>query len=304
MLKRKPIGFLTIAALLLVTNTLSLADDPTGTNANFARIQKEIRDPSSKQVLVFAHRGGWRNERQYNAPENSIANLHKAVRLGYDGFESDVARTKDGHLVIMHDPTVDRTTNGAGLISEMTLAQVKELRLKFNRAENPTDQQVPTLNELLSAGKDRIMFKLDLKCSLEHLPDVLQEIDRTNGIGQTIVRVRYSSANAKLVSQTLSANPRYKDAIILFRCNKSSQVSQVIDQFHPKLIEIMNAEKGLTEEMREMAKLILDSPARIEAHSSKDHAVWKQQVDLGMRVLHTTKPMELLSWLKARDLHW
>lgn len=304
-MKRKSVTFTAIAALLLCSSPVVAQDAATPTaQDNFDRIIKELQDPASKQVLVFAHRGGWRNEREYNAPENSLANLHKAIRLGYDGFETDVARTKDGHFVIMHDQTVDRTTNGTGKISDMTLSQVKDLRLKFNRAESPTDQKVPTFQELLTAGKDRIMFKLDLKCGVDYLPEILKVIANVGSLNQVIIRVGYNPKNASAVAQTLESDPRYKDAIVLFRCRAPMHVKTVVDDFAPAVIEILNAEKGLTDQMTEMADQILKSGARIEAHASKDPDDWQKQIDLGMRVLHTQKPLEMRDWLKSRKLHW
>lgn len=70
----------------------------------------------------IAHRGG-----PALAPEETLAAFSKAKEVGADMFEYDVHMTKDGHLIASHDPSVDRVTNGSGLINEMTLAQIKEL---------------------------------------------------------------------------------------------------------------------------------------------------------------------------------
>lgn len=73
--------------------------------------------------LLFAHRGGARL-----APENTMDAFRQAVEVwGADILEMDVQRTSDGKLVVIHDPTVDRTTDGTGAVGEMTLAQVREL---------------------------------------------------------------------------------------------------------------------------------------------------------------------------------
>ncbi|MDP6444823.1 MAG: glycerophosphodiester phosphodiesterase family protein, partial [Pirellulaceae bacterium] len=71
--------------------------------------------------LIVAHRGLLRY-----APENTLTNFRACLELRI-GFEFDVERTKDGHLVCIHDSTVDRTTNGTGKVSELTLAQIREL---------------------------------------------------------------------------------------------------------------------------------------------------------------------------------
>ncbi|RIQ31140.1 glycerophosphodiester phosphodiesterase family protein [Jiangella rhizosphaerae] len=110
-------------------------------------------------VMVIAHRGYWRG-----APENSIAAIEQAIERGAHVVEIDVQRTADGHLVLMHDTTVDRTTNGTGAVSSLTLAQIKALRLKEHLGGAQaalTDHQVPTLEEALAVVKDRAMVNLD-----------------------------------------------------------------------------------------------------------------------------------------------
>src|SRR5882757_3543430 len=72
--------------------------------------------------FVVAHRGA-----SGNLPEHTVAAYDLALREGADGVECDVRRTRDGHLVCVHDRKVDRTSNGTGLVSEMTLAQLREL---------------------------------------------------------------------------------------------------------------------------------------------------------------------------------
>ena len=71
------------------------------------QIRKELFNPASGKVLVAAHRGDWRN-----ACENSREAIENAVQMGVDIVEVDLARTKDGHLILLHDNTLDRTTTG------------------------------------------------------------------------------------------------------------------------------------------------------------------------------------------------
>lgn len=106
-------------------------------------------------VWVVAHRADY-----VFAPENSIQALENAIYFGADFVETDVRLTKDGHVIIMHDYTVDRMTNGSGRISEMTLAEIKSLRLKTNWG-GATDLQVPTLDEFIQAAKGKVGLYLD-----------------------------------------------------------------------------------------------------------------------------------------------
>ena len=114
----------------------------------------DIRD-NDDYVFVTAHRGDW-----IFAPENSLKALENAITLGVDIMETDVWLTKDDQLVIMHDKTLDRTTNGTGKIAEKTLAEIKTLRLK-NGQGILTNETVPTLEEYILAAKGRIYLYLD-----------------------------------------------------------------------------------------------------------------------------------------------
>lgn len=269
------------------------------------RILREFRNPKSKHVMVVAHRGGWRHAREYKAPENSLANIDKAVRLGYDVFETDVSRTKDGHLILMHDPGVNRTTNGAGKVRDMTLAEIKELRLRAASGKKEiTDQQVPTFQEALSRAKGRIMFKIDLKSGVGSLGQVLNELIAEDMLVHALIRVDDRGASIRSVKETIAMSPKYGNAIILFRCKTLERVQQVIHEFHPSVIEIQGVDLGITNEHREMAKAILASGARVEAHASDDPAGWPAQIEIGIRAFHTKWPRKMVGWLRERDLHW
>lgn len=110
-------------------------------------------------VMVIAHRGYWRG-----APENSIVAIEQAIERGAHVVEIDVQRTADGHLVLMHDTSVNRTTNGTGEVSSLTLAQIKALRLREHLGGAQaavTEHQIPTLEEAMAVVKDRAMVNLD-----------------------------------------------------------------------------------------------------------------------------------------------
>ncbi|HIW95715.1 MAG TPA: glycerophosphodiester phosphodiesterase [Candidatus Corynebacterium gallistercoris] len=96
-------------------------------------------------MRIVAHRGASKER-----PEHTIAAYELAVDRGTDGFECDVRLTRDGELVCIHDRTVDRTSDGTGVVSEMTLAELRELN--FGTPEEPA--QVLTLKELLELYGD------------------------------------------------------------------------------------------------------------------------------------------------------
>lgn len=113
---------------------------------------------TDNQWQVIAHRGG----RQLR-PENTLIAFRNAVELGVDALELDIHGTRDGTLVVIHDGTVDRTTNGAGAVSDLTIEEIKALDAGYNwpvredSADHPyrdTGVTIPTLDEVLTAFPD------------------------------------------------------------------------------------------------------------------------------------------------------
>ncbi|KKB84386.1 hypothetical protein VW29_10510 [Devosia limi DSM 17137] len=125
-----------------------------------------IRNPDAHGVLVAAHRGAWLVE-----PENSVAALDACVAMGVAVMEIDVQLTADRQLVVIHDATVDRMTNGSGFVRDQTLAELKALRL-YERDGAPcdiwkrkllTDEPLATLTEIFEAARGRILLNLEIK---------------------------------------------------------------------------------------------------------------------------------------------
>jgi glycerophosphoryl diester phosphodiesterase len=112
-------------------------------------------------VVVVAHRG-----MVSGYPENTVAAFRQAVRMGFRAIEVDLQATADGHIVVMHDETVDRTTNGSGEVSELTLADVRSLDAGSHAGPRFADQKVPTFQEVLEALRGSgTKLVLDIKSS-------------------------------------------------------------------------------------------------------------------------------------------
>jgi glycerophosphoryl diester phosphodiesterase len=112
----------------------------------------------AKKTLVFGHRGA-----SAYAPMNTLEAFQLAVELGADGVELDVHRSADGRLVIVHDFTVDGSTNGTGKVAEMTLAQLKELDAGSWKDAKFTGAKVPTLDEVFEAVGQELFINVEIK---------------------------------------------------------------------------------------------------------------------------------------------
>ena len=109
----------------------------------------------SKHVMIFAHRGNWRN-----SAENSILAFQDCINEGLDGIEVDLQMTKDSVLIIMHDETLDRTTTGSGKVSDYTIDELRKLRL-LNPIGVKTRHTIPTFEQVLLLAKDKILIQVD-----------------------------------------------------------------------------------------------------------------------------------------------
>ena len=113
---------------------------------------------SKDNIFVAAHRG-WSD--MY--PENTMIAFEKAIELGVDQLETDVRITKDGALVLIHDKTVDRTTDGTGFVRDYTLEQLKKLDAGSFMGKQFRGTQIPTFIEFMELVKDHPTITLDIE---------------------------------------------------------------------------------------------------------------------------------------------
>jgi len=110
------------------------------------------------RVLNFGHRGA-----SHDAPQNTLAAFQLAAQYGADGIELDVHLTRDRAPVVIHDESVDSTTDGSGLVGEKTLAEIKELDAGAYFDTRFAGERVPTLAEVFEAVGDRLLINVELK---------------------------------------------------------------------------------------------------------------------------------------------
>jgi glycerophosphoryl diester phosphodiesterase len=140
-------GFALLIVLICAAQTL--ADSP----ASFAPL------PHLKHsIAVIAHRAG-----RGIMPENTLAAIRNAIKLGVDYVELDIRATRDGKLVIMHDGTVDRTTNGKGAVKDLDAATVEALDAGSKFSAQYAGEKVPTFDQVLSLCRNRVHIYVDHK---------------------------------------------------------------------------------------------------------------------------------------------
>ncbi len=116
-------------------------------------------EQSRENILVVGHRGA-----RALYPENTMLSFRKAIELGVDGLEMDINMTSDGHLVVIHDTTVNRTTDGTGEVSGYTLRELKKLDAGSHFSSEYAGERIPTFEEFLDLVKGRnLLLNVEIK---------------------------------------------------------------------------------------------------------------------------------------------
>ena len=161
-------------------------------------------------ALVYAHRGA-----SGYAPENTMAAFKKAVEIGSHGIECDVQVTKDGKLVICHDETLERTTDGKGFIKDLNYNEIRELDAGDWFDSRFKNEKIPQLSELLKLVKDNgLILNIEIKSGIVLYPGIEQKVmDEVMAFGLP-ARVIISSFNHYSVKTCKEINPSVKTGIL------------------------------------------------------------------------------------------
>ena len=154
---------------------------------------------------IIAHRGA-----SAYAPENTLEAFNLAVRQGADAIELDAKLTKDGQVVVIHDSTVNRTTNGKGKVKELTLEELKKLEAGSHFDISFAGELIPTLDEVLQAvGKD-IFVNIELTnyaSPFDKLPDRVAEIVNKNQLNEHVFFSSFSPIALSRIKKLLPEAP-------------------------------------------------------------------------------------------------
>ena len=148
-------------------------------------------DPVMPSRGICAHRGAMSSH-----PENTIPAFKEAVRFGAQMIEFDVQLTKDGALVLMHDTTVDRTTNGKGKVADLTLAEIKELDAGVHMDTKFSGTRVPTFEEALAVFPRNVWLNCHLKGGAEVGAATARIIVKSGRIHQAFLAATAAAATA------------------------------------------------------------------------------------------------------------
>lgn len=155
--------------------------------------------------LIFGHRGACAH-----APENTIASFKLAIEHGADFIELDAKLSSDGEVMVIHDPTVDRTTDGNGLVNQLTLQQLKALDAgsKFN--EKFAGEKIPTLDEVFNAVGQDVLINVELtnyKSQTDQLIPKVADLVKENHMEERVLFSSFLPGNLSRMHQLLPDAP-------------------------------------------------------------------------------------------------
>jgi glycerophosphoryl diester phosphodiesterase len=279
----------------------------TVTRAETIRQALDSRDQSG--VLVAAHRADWRA-----FPENSLQAIESAIEMGVDIIEIDVQMTSDSVLILMHDSSVDRTTNGNGKLSEWTADSLATLFLRDHNGAL-TECRIPTLEEALLVAKGRVMLNLDK--ADRYFDEVLALTAKTGTTRQIIMKGGSSPQKVRSLFGSYLDSVIYMPIVSLKKPQAEESIVQFVEELHPVAFELLfyDNQNPLPKRMPE----ILDGRALIwyntmwggsmtaghgDDISPDPTAGYAYLIDsLDCRMIQTDRPRELLAYLRARGLH-
>ena len=281
------------------------------------QIRSELGNAAGKQVFVVAHRAAWKN-----APENSRAAVVDAINMGVDIIEIDIRKTRDGEYILMHDTTVDRTTNGKGRVKELTLEQLRKLRLIGSDGQ-PGKEIIPTLSEILQLTKGRIMVNLDKAES--YFNEIQLLLKRTGTSKQVILKGNFNSTEvyARLgIDSDIIYMPIFRmnkkqnalenkngtlDLHEMFSSHEQIKLTELVfaNLDSPAVSTNVMQEFKLANVRAWVNTLIVCPPAGYsdqDALINPDHA-WGTLIRRGFSIIQTDEPKALLDYLRIKKLH-
>lgn len=284
-----PIWTKTIFILLIFLSLSSLAQE--------TKLDSILDDyhNNPEQILVAAHRAT-----NPNYPENSLAAIAESIRIGVDIVEIDIRKSKDGQLVIMHDKTIDRTTNGAGKVDDFTLAELKEFRLKLGN--DITNEQIPTFEEVLQLTKGKMLLDVDFKLEGEAAVRQTFKLIETYGMEDQILFFLYDypeTAQYQKLNKDIKIMPRAYSRKDIRNIRKLEDISiiHIDDSYYRNGTMRRLIKSGYRVWINALGKY---DRMETEAKNSGFDALLSRKY---VNVIQTDLPEELLSYLRLRNLH-
>jgi len=230
---------------------------------------------------ICAHRGA--NETH---PENTLAAFREAIQLGAHMIELDVQMTKDNELVIMHDATVNRTTNGKGRVSDLTLAEIKDLDAGKWKSKKFKGEKVPTLKEALRIMPVNIWLNIHLKGDEELGAATAKAVIQANRIHQGVI-----ACNEEAAKGVRKISPHIMICNMERTLSRDNYISTTIKQGFP-FLQIKSSRDGLN--LAQDVKKLKEHGVRINYFHAEEVSQVKTLLEAGVDFILTDHLQKML----------
>jgi glycerophosphoryl diester phosphodiesterase len=238
------------------------------------------------QIMVISHRG-----EHLAHPENTLPAFQAAMDAGADFFELDVRTISDGQLVLMHDGTVDRTTDGHGAVYQLTFEQIRALDAGVKTGPQFAGTRVPTFEEALRLAHGKIGVYVDCKMlAPEALVAMLEKTDMTDKV--VIYGGAFFLKKVLDLKPSLKVMPEADDALTLTKLIDFLKLRVVAFDWHDFKDDVIT--------VADQAKVTIYVD-RLGPADNND--CWQDAVDRGAKGIQTDHPAELVRFLRAKGLH-
>lgn len=211
--------YLVVLILIFSCNQSEIKTNSSGLD----QILTKFHEPSSNKILIAAHRA-----MHTKYPENSLIAFQHSIDSGIDIIETDIRTTKDGKLVLLHDGTVDRTTDGKGELSDFTFDELQKLELD-KESEDPNNHKVPLAEAALNLAHGKIMIDLDIKdVFVKHLVNLVHKT-------HTEKQVLFFDSDFAVLDSVLLLD---STLMLMPRAHSLEEVRMIIEKYLPPVIHI------------------------------------------------------------------
>jgi glycerophosphoryl diester phosphodiesterase len=253
-------------------------------------------DPACATRLVTGHRGVG-GDLGVIAPENTLAAVRAAIVLGVDFVETDPRATADGVLVNVHDDTVERTTDGTGVVSEMTLAAVQALAIDAGElAGDFSCERVPTIVEVLEAARGKVHVLLDAN-KTDRVDLLVEAVQQTDTHDWAVI----DTDDVDKIDQALSIDPTLH---IMVRVADQAELDTEIAHFasHPPVLIELHDGASPTELVPAVhaagGRASINSfPTDLAAGIDGDESLYTEVFESGVDVVQSDRPDLVLRYL-------
>jgi glycerophosphoryl diester phosphodiesterase len=238
-----------------------------------------------RKIVAISHRG-----EHLHHPENTIPAFERAIQAGADFIEADIRTTSDGKLVIMHDSSVNRTTDGKGPVKDMTFAQIESLDAGEKFSPEFKGTRVPTFDQVLQLAHGKIGVYVDTKdADPQTLVDAIVRNDMQDHV--VIYGNPFFLYNVHKIRPALKVMPEAVSPDICFLLVRNMQLQVIAYSAGDYTPDTIACAKNNEAEVYVDRMGITDNPAG-----------WQNAIDMGADGIQTDKPAELVEFLRAHNM--